>query len=271
MIYAKRMNPVVIDIGPLVVRSYTAWLAGGIVLALILVAWRGYRFRPDHAARWLDVGIAAVLAGIAGARLLHVALEWDYFSGFRGEITKISLGGLAWHGALLAGVLAGLVVANLRRVPFRPWTDAVALVWPVGLIAAWIACRRAGCGYGYEVRTLADWPGWLVEELPDVFGLVAPRLEVQVAGALWGGVLLALALLLTWRDWLPGVRFWLILGLSSLGLALLGFFRADPAPLIEGRRADQVFDLLVLLLSTLIGSGLWLRDRRTILMMEKRL
>ncbi|MEW6579092.1 MAG: hypothetical protein AB1435_07835, partial [Chloroflexota bacterium] len=60
----------------------------------------------------------------------------------------------------------------------------------------------------------------------------------------------------------PRVRLWLILGLSGLGSALLGFLRADYAPALLDRRADQVFDLALLLISTVIGGVLWLRDRR---------
>ncbi len=255
------MNPVVVDVGPVVLRAYTAWLMGGVLAALGVIEWRAYRADPVAVIRWLDVGIAAVVAGVIGARALHVALEWDYFADHTGEIGTISLGGMAWQGALLAGIPAALIMARLRRVPLRPWTDAAALAWPVGLIAAWIACRRAGCGYGYEVQTAADWPGWLVEELPDVYGMVAPRLDVQAGGALFGGALLALALILTWRGWLPGVRLWVVLALTGLGLAVLGFLRADPAQTLFDRRADQVFDLILLLVSTVTGSVIWLLDR----------
>jgi hypothetical protein len=112
------------------------------------------------------------------------------------------------------------------------------------------------------VQTLADWPGWLVEELPDVYGLFAPRLDVQTGGIVLGGGLLVLALILTWCGWLPGLRLWIIWALAGLGMALLGFFRADPAPMIADRRADQVFDLTLLLVSTAVGGMIWLSDRR---------
>jgi phosphatidylglycerol:prolipoprotein diacylglycerol transferase len=256
------MNPVVIDVGPVVLHAYTVWMMGGILMGLGVIAWRAYRYDPGSVARWLDVGIAGVVGGVIGARLLYVALDWGYFADHTGEIARISSGGMAWHGGLLIGIPAVLVAAWLRRVPLRPWTDAAALAWPLGLSAAWVACRHAGCGYGYEVQTLADWPGWLVEELPDVYGLVAPRLDVQLAGALYGEVLLVLVLILTWGDWLPGLRVWPMLALTGLGMALLGFFRADLARAIFHHRADQVFDLILLLLSTVTGSMIWLLDRR---------
>lgn len=170
-----------------------------------------------------------------------------------------------WHGALAVGGLAAVLMARLRGLSwteFRAWTDAVALAWPVGLSMVWLACRRNGCAYGCEVRTLADWPAWLVEELPDVYGLSAPRLEVQLAGVLTGVLLLLLAVLLTWRGWLVGLRLWVVLALTGLLLAVIGFFRADPAHTLLHRRTDQVYDLGVLLGSTLVACWLWLRSRQ---------
>ena len=256
------MNPILIEVGPFTLRAYTAWLSGALLAGLGVVAWCGWRRAPEAAARWLDVAIAALAAGIVGARLLHVALEWGYFTDHRAEIPRVWEGGLAWHGGLLLAVPAALGMMRLRRVPLGPWTDALALAWPLGMIGAWLGCRAAGCGYGYEVRTLADWPGWAVAELPDVYGVVAPRLDIQLAGALFGGGLLALALLLTWRGWLSGLRFWLILALSGIGLYFIGFFRADPAARLLDRRADQVFDLAALLLAVVAGSAVWLEQRR---------
>lgn len=256
------MNPVILEFGSISIRSYTAWLGGSILIALLIIGWRAYRCDPDAVMGWLDVGIAAFAAGVIGARLLHVTLEWDYFAQHRDEIDEIALGGLAWHGALLTGIPAALLAARLRHVSIRPWTDAAALGFPVILIGAWLGCRKNGCGYGCEVWTMADYPGWLVEELPDVYGLIAPRLDLQAFGAIFGGGLLIAALLLTGLNRLPGLRLWLILGLGGLGLSIFGFFRADPAQVFYHRRADQIFDLITLLGCTLIGSALWLVDRR---------
>ncbi len=256
------MNPVALDLGPLTISTYTAWFSAGILLALGLLMWRAYREQAGAVLRWIDVALAALVAGLVGARLLHVWLNWTYFAEHTDEIARVSSGGLDWHGALLVGLPAAWLAAQVRRVPFARWTDAAALGWPVAMIAAWLAGRRAGVAYGYEVRTLADYPGWLVAELPDIYGIVAPRLEVQRAGAAFGFVLLALALLLMARGWLPGLRLWLILALTGIGLFFLGFFRADPTPTLLDHRADQVFDLGLLLVSTVIGGLVWLRGRQ---------
>lgn len=256
------MNPVVIDIGPLELRAYTVWLMGGIMLGLATLMWRAYAHNPRAVLPWLDVSLAGLGAGVIGARALHVALEWEYFVDHPDQIDQLWLGGMAWHGGLLAAVPVVWIVGRWRGVNLRAWTDALAIAWPLGMMGAWAGCRDAGCGYGYEVATLADWPGWLVAELPDVFGLYAPRLDVQAFGIRFGALLVALALFLTGLNWLRGLRLWLIFALSSLGLALLGFVRSDPAQMLVDHRADQVFNVVWLLASTVTGCALWLLDRR---------
>jgi prolipoprotein diacylglyceryltransferase len=264
------MNPIVFEIGSIEVRHFTAWVGGGVLAMLAIIEVAAYWRAPQVMLRWLDVGIAGVLAGVVGARALHVAIAWEYFATHRSEIMQLELGGLAWHGALLAGLPAAMIMAWLRYVPFRDWTDAAALAWPVGLGMAWQGCRRAGCGYGVEVRTLADFPDWQVAELPDVYGQIAPRLDVPAAGMAFAGGLLALALLLAWRHWLPGVRLWLMLALTGLGMHILGYFRADPAHIWYDRRADQVLDLALVFFSTLIGGTVWIMGRRATVLAARR-
>ncbi|MBI5958460.1 MAG: prolipoprotein diacylglyceryl transferase [Chloroflexi bacterium] len=265
------MNPVVLEFGSFELHAYTVWVLGSILGGLALIAWRAYCYDPAAMLRWLDVGIAGVVAGVIGARALHVALEWNYFSDHTDEIDKFFLGGMAWHGGLLAAIPVVIGMARLRRVPLRPWLDALALAFPAALIGVWMGCRRAGCGYGYEVQTLADWPGWMVEELPDVYGFIAPRLDVQIFGVGLSVALGIMVLILTWGQWLVGLRLWIVLALAGLGFALLGFLRADPAHWLIDHRADQVFDLILFGASTLIGGALWLWDRRQIKRMESRL
>ncbi|MCC7209791.1 MAG: prolipoprotein diacylglyceryl transferase, partial [Anaerolineae bacterium] len=109
------MNPIVISLGPVDVRAFTAWVGGGILacigLALALAARRGERLLP-----WLDVCLAALVAGLIGARAAHVAIESAYFAAHPDEILDLARGGLDWHGALAGGLLGALIMARLRRV-----------------------------------------------------------------------------------------------------------------------------------------------------------
>jgi len=75
----------------------------------------------------------------------------------------------------------------------------------------------AACAYGAEVGTLANYPSWLVTESADIYGTVAPRLNVPQAGILLAIPVLLLVALLTWRGWLSGLRLWIAIILYGLG------------------------------------------------------
>jgi len=62
------MNPIVIDVGSITLHAYAAWLIGGVLAGLGVIALTACRRDPDRVAAWLDVGIAGVVAGIVGAR-----------------------------------------------------------------------------------------------------------------------------------------------------------------------------------------------------------
>jgi len=62
-------------------------------------------------------------------------------------------------------------------------------------------------------------------ELPDVYGIPAPRYQTQLWAALWALGLLALVALLVWRGWPRRGRFWIALALLAAGMAVIGLYR----------------------------------------------
>jgi prolipoprotein diacylglyceryltransferase len=191
-----------------------------------------------------------------------VALNWAYFAAHTSEIWSLSSGGLNWHGALIGCLLGALGMAQWRRLDVAHLRDSLALCLPVAALVNWQACVAAACGYGVEVRTLADYPSWLAIEAPDIYGIAAPRLNVPLLGIFWSLALGALALLLAWRNALPGARLWLLSALYALGMALLSGFRGEYVPLWFGMRADQALDLIVAAWSVLLCVAALTRQAR---------
>jgi len=255
------MDATFINLGPFSVRTFTALIAATALIGLAAVTVAGYFYDRNRVTRrallrWFDAGLGALIGGVIGARLLHVVFAWGYFADHLAEIPNLRAGGLSWHGALYGGLIGLALAARWRDVPFHPLADALALAWPVGVMAAWAGCRASACGYGAEVWTLADFPAWAVSESPDVFGVVAPRYNVQVFGVGLGAILLAVALLIALFGWLRGYRLWLVLALTGAGMFVLGFFRGEfaPSPLPNISR-DQLLDLSVIALSVIAASG----------------
>src|SRR5437016_4711051 len=210
------MNEIVFQFGPLTIHAFTAWLMAGVAAGMVMIgglaAQRGERLAP-----WLDVILGAVVGGVIGARAVHVWLNWAYFSAHTDQITNLGNGGLDWHGAVALGLAAAIIVAIVRHISIAALTDVLALALPIGAIAAWQGCGAATCGYGLEVRTLADFPSWLVIESPDIYGTVAPRLNLPPVGTALAVIVLVIVVVLAVVGRLRGSRLWLAIALFSLG------------------------------------------------------
>ena len=107
-------------------------------------------------------------------------------------------------------------------------------------------------GFAYGIET---YPGqgllWTVSlELPDIYGIRAPRVAVQLLGAGWSAIVLVALLIAGRRPWSQGLVFPLWLALYGGGSFGLGFLRADEMTSIADWRADQVADLALVVIGT---------------------
>lgn len=120
-----------IHLGPLQLRAYGLMIAIGVILAvrlwgkrLALVGVGG----PDQAN---NVAVWAVPAGVIGARLYHVATEWDRFSGDPWAIVQVWKGGLGIPGGMLLGIVVGAWAIKRQGMPVGPAMWAVAPALPL--------------------------------------------------------------------------------------------------------------------------------------------
>jgi phosphatidylglycerol:prolipoprotein diacylglycerol transferase len=233
-------------IGPtIIIRSYALMLDVAIIVGLLLLGVFGALEDDERPAAWVDAGLGALVGGIIGGRLGHVGIHWRYFAEHPEGIVKVWQGGLDWHGAVLVGLLALLLVCRIRGVNTRQISDALAFILPMGAALVNTGCLMVSCGHGREVASLADYRSPIVLELPDLYGVVAPRLASQLYGVAFSLLLIGVAGLLAWRIAQAGVRCWLVLALLALGTFGIGFTRGDSVPMVGALRLDQVLDLLV--------------------------
>jgi len=249
------MPPLYLTFGSWTVQTFTLALAIGITLSAAI----GLR-RSQQPGRTADLYLGALVGGVIGARVFHILLNWDYFAGNFNESFDLRAGGLDWHGAVLGGLFGLWIVAKISskfRVPSsesktqsstlstqHSVLSTLIFALPIIGFAGWYGCMAAGCGYGREVDSLANYPAWSVTESHDVFGIVAPRFNTPLFGMVLCGVVLLMILLLTWRGWIPKSRFWFGLALLSLGMFVIGFFRGDHAQVLLGLRLDQWLDFV---------------------------
>jgi phosphatidylglycerol:prolipoprotein diacylglycerol transferase len=110
----------------------------------------------------LDAAPWIVLWSIVGARTYYVALRWDHFLQNPAEAVNIRLGGLSFHGGLVAGVIAFWFLCRWHRQPFLKWTDAaipgVALAQAIGRWGNWANQEAFG------TPTELPWGLWIDPE-----------------------------------------------------------------------------------------------------------
>ena len=191
-------------------------------------------------AAW-SVATWGVVGGIVGARLLHVADRWDFYSEHLDQIVAIWTGGIAVWGAAIGGVLGGLIVA-LRRtdIPVGATADAAAS----GLGLGFAIGRIGDIINGEHHAVPCDGVGICVGYThPATLGQVGPVHLVVAYDMAWDllGTALVLLLLRTALARSPQGRiFWIWVLWYALGRFALGFLRiGDPTPVL-GLRQDQL-------------------------------
>jgi phosphatidylglycerol---prolipoprotein diacylglyceryl transferase len=118
-------DPTAISIGPFTVQWYAIFIMTGAILASILAA-KLAEFRGLRADAIFDIAIVSIIAGVIGARLYFVMLEWDYYGQNLLQILNIPRGGLSIHGAIVAGVAAIIIMTWRMKQPVLSWLDVAA-------------------------------------------------------------------------------------------------------------------------------------------------
>jgi len=240
------LYPVLFRIGSFTVTGYTALVDIGLLIGAV-IACLAARRRGLNPVRVLDASLTATLGGVIGARAVYVATHWTYYSDHLRRALRLWDGGLAWHGGLVGGLVAVLTYCAIRQTPPRLMLDVLTPGAAVLAVCAWLGCLLNSCAYGLET-----YPGqgllWTLSlELPDLYGIRAPRVAVQLLGAGWSAIVLTAVVIAGRHTRFDGLAFPLWLALYSAGSFGLGFVRADETLLVAGWRADQVADLALAL------------------------
>lgn len=224
-----------------VISGYTLLIGIGLLIGALLVCLtarrRGFGVTPA-----LDGALLAAAGGMLGARFAYLIRHWDYYRCHLNLAMRIRDGGLAWHGGLIGGLLAVISYCVVQRISLAAMLDLLAPGIASLAVGAWLGCFMANCAYGVET-----YPGqgllWRLSlDLPDLYGIRAPRVAVQLLGATWSGVVLIVMLIIGQRKRFAGLAFPLWVSLYCFGAFWLGFARADEVRRIAGWRADQLVD-----------------------------
>lgn len=152
------MHPVLFHIGSILIPSYGAVAALGVLLALFL-AQRTARLAGVEPSQVWNLCVVALFAAIAAQRLLLVAANWSNLERHPAWMLTLAM----VHHPLLAavGVLAGAVAAAFygrwRNLSLWPTADALAAPLALGLAFEQIGALLAGSGFGIEASPKLPW------------------------------------------------------------------------------------------------------------------
>lgn len=109
------MGRVAFSILGIEVMWYGILISTGVLLGIVVALRECKRvgFKEDNL---IDFLLYAIPSSIVGARSYYVIFSWDYYSKNLNEIINIRQGGLAIHGALIAGVIVGILFCKKRKI-----------------------------------------------------------------------------------------------------------------------------------------------------------
>ncbi len=135
------------NVGPLTLHTYGVLLAVAFLLGLWMAARQARREGLD-AARVSDLAVYVLIAGLVGAKLLLLVVEWDYYSRYPKELLSILQSGGVFYGGLLAAFPVAWWYLRRHRLPGWRVADALAPGVVLGQAVGRLGCLAAGCCYG---------------------------------------------------------------------------------------------------------------------------
>ena len=125
------MNRVAFTIFGLDIMWYGVLMASAMILCVVLALREGKRVNISE-DDILNLAIIAIPSGLLGARLYYVIFNWSWYSNHLSEILNFRGGGMAIHGALIGGILAGFIYTKAKKINFFKMADTVMIGIPLG-------------------------------------------------------------------------------------------------------------------------------------------
>lgn len=208
------MHPVLFQFGSLLIPSYGATAAVGVLLALFLAQHTARIVGLDPAKIW-NLCILALFAALLCSRLLLIALNWSALRLHHSWLLALAMVHhplLAAFGAL-AAVLAALFYARWQRLPLHATADALAAPLALGLAFEQLGALLAGSGYGTE--TAVRWAVTYTHPL----------------AALWSGAPLGVSL--------HPVQAYAALGFLALSICLMALYQGTTSVVPQSSQKDE--------------------------------
>ena len=148
------MHPIITKLGPVTIYSYGMMVAIAFVLG-IYVAGIEARRKGIKQDLIYDLVFYIVIGSLIGARFYYLAFfDPSVFIKAPLSILKIWEGGVAIHGAILGGIVVGILFSKLKKISFWKLADLVAPSIILGQATGRIGCFLNGCCFGVPTESI---------------------------------------------------------------------------------------------------------------------
>lgn len=254
------IDPIILSIGHFHLRWYSL-----IVLAAITIGvWLSAREAAHKGFLKDDVyngALAVVLAGLVGARILHVIDHWpDEYAADPIRALFIWEGGLAIWGGVIGGLIAVAIMAWRRKWRLPLLLDALAPGLVLGQAVGRVACLITGDAMGKPTTGPLGFayvsPNAMVPQL-GVYYAPTPLYEIAMNLAIF-----ALLWRLRKRDLPDGALVLIYLVLYSAGRFVISFW-SSYLVVAFGLNQAQIISVLAFVVALPLLLVLYLRQRNT--------
>lgn len=242
------MHPILFSVGDWPVYSYGVLLAAAYLIGLQLGVVRARKAGVDP-TKVMDLGIYLIIAALVGAKLMLIAVDWEYFRSQPRELLSLVRAGGVFYGGLIAAVAVGLWLVRRYKLPVWTTADLMAPGIALGHVVGRFGCLLAGCCYGRP--TEMPWAITFTDPLAaqnvgTPLGIPLHPTQLYDAGA---ELLILGILLFTERKGKPfaGRTFWMYLLLYGISRFIIEFYRGDPnrGTVMAGLSTSQFVSLLL--------------------------
>ncbi|AIL57259.1 TPA: prolipoprotein diacylglyceryl transferase [Staphylococcus aureus] len=242
------IDPVAFNLGPLSVRWYGIIIAVGILLGYF-VAQRALVKAGLHKDTLVDIIFYSALFGFIAARIYFVIFQWPYYAENPSEIIKIWHGGIAIHGGLIGGFIAGVIVCKVKNLnPFQIGdivAPSIILAQGIGRWGNFMNHEAHGGSVSRAFLEQLHLPNFIIENMYINGQYYHPTFLYE---SIWD--VAGFIILVNIRKYLKlGETFFLYLTWYSIGRFFIEGLRTDSLMLTSNIRVAQLVSILLILIS----------------------
>ncbi|HHC8858584.1 TPA: prolipoprotein diacylglyceryl transferase [Staphylococcus aureus] len=242
------IDPVAFNLGPLSVRWYGIIIAVGILLGYF-VAQRALVKAGLHKDTLVDIIFYSALFGFIAARIYFVIFQWPYYAENSSEIIKIWHGGIAIHGGLIGGFIAGVIVCKVKNLnPFQIGdivAPSIILAQGIGRWGNFMNHEAHGGSVSRAFLEQLHLPNFIIENMYINGQYYHPTFLYE---SIWD--VAGFIILVNIRKHLKlGETFFLYLTWYSIGRFFIEGLRTDSLMLTSNIRVAQLVSILLILIS----------------------